>query len=131
MRAVRVGAAGGLTIAEVPVPEPGPGQVLVRVAGAGLCHSDCLIRHSPQVYGGAPFTLGHESAGWVEARGSGVTGVADGDAVLVHCMWGCGQCYACRAGAERFCPNTGGRAGPGMGYDGGYAEYVLVHAARH
>jgi propanol-preferring alcohol dehydrogenase len=131
MRAVRVGDGGGLALADVPIPEPGPGQVLVKVAGAGLCHSDCLIRNSPLVYGGGPFTLGHESAGWVAARGSGVASVAEGDAVLVACMWGCGQCRACRAGDERFCPNTGGRAGPGMGHDGGYAEYLLVRAARH
>ena len=131
MRAVRVQDGGGLLLAEVAVPEPGPGQVLVRVAGAGLCHSDCLIRNSPQASGGGPFTLGHETAGWVAAAGPGVTGVREGDAVLVHCMWGCGQCPVCRAGNERFCPNTGGRSGPGMGYDGGYADYVLVPQARH
>jgi propanol-preferring alcohol dehydrogenase len=131
MRAVRVQEGGGLLLAEVPVPEPGPGEVLVRVAGAGLCHSDCLIRTSPHASGGGSFTLGHETAGWVAAAGPGVTGINEGDAVLVHCMWGCGQCPACRAGKERFCPKTGGRSGPGMGHDGGYADYLLVPQARH
>jgi propanol-preferring alcohol dehydrogenase len=131
MRAVRVKEEGGLVLAEVPVPDPGPGQVLVEVAGAGLCHSDCLLRNAPEVNGGGPFTLGHEVAGWVEAVGPGVSGVREGDAVLVHCLWGCGQCPACRRGTERFCPNTSNRVGPGLGHDGGYADYVLVPNARH
>lgn len=131
MLAVRVKEEGGLVVAEVPIPDPGPGQVLVEVAGAGLCHSDCLLRNAPQVNGGGPFTLGHEVAGWVDAIGPGVTGVREGDAVLVHCLWACGQCPACRRGSERFCPNTANRIGPGMGHDGGYADYVLVPDARH
>src|SRR5437660_436926 len=115
MKAVRVQEAGGLVVTDVPIPEPGPGQVLLEVAGAGLCHSDCLIRNAPHIYGGGPFTLGHEIAGWVAATGPGVTGVHAGEAVLAHSVWGCGQCRHCRAGNERFCPNTEGRMGPGMG----------------
>ena len=78
-------SADGLGIADVLVPEPGPGQVLVRVAGAGLCHSDCLIRSSPSVYepSGAAFTLGHETAGWVESVGDGVATVRSGEPVVV------------------------------------------------
>src|SRR5262245_17055453 len=105
MRAVQV-TPEGLAVRDVPVPEPGPGAVLVRVAGAGLCHSDCMIRHSSSVYrhDGGSFTLGHETAGWVEAVGAGVTVVAPGDAVVVHAEYGCGQCAVCKAGHERYCP---------------------------
>jgi propanol-preferring alcohol dehydrogenase len=131
MRAVRVQEAGGLVVEDIAVPEPGPGQVLVRVAGAGLCHSDCLISRMPQAHGGGPFTIGHETAGWVAATGPGVRGVREGDAVLVHNLWGCGECARCRTGAERFCTNTGGRLGAGLGHDGGAADLLLVPAARH
>jgi len=131
MRAIRAQADGGLLLEEVPVPDVGPGAVLVRVAGAGLCHSDCLISARPQLYGGGPFTIGHETAGWIEALGDGVHGLNVGEPVVVHCMWGCGACAQCRAGNERFCTSTGGRVGSGMGHDGGVAEYLLVPSARH
>ncbi|WP_217707807.1 alcohol dehydrogenase catalytic domain-containing protein [Nonomuraea rhodomycinica] len=65
---------------EVPVPEPGPGQVLVKIGGAGACHSDLHIMQAPAppVAARLPCTLGHENAGWVEAPGPGVTGSAPG-----------------------------------------------------
>ena len=61
---------------EVPVPEPGPGQVLVKIGGAGACHSDLHILEAPPAPGPAPapFTLGHENAGWVEKLGPGRRG---------------------------------------------------------
>jgi propanol-preferring alcohol dehydrogenase len=78
---------------EVPVPEPGPGQVLIKVGGAGACHSDLHLMEWPE---GAmpfplPFTIGHENAGWIEAIGAGVEGFAAGDAVAVYGPWGCGR----------------------------------------
>jgi propanol-preferring alcohol dehydrogenase len=118
MKAVRVLPGGGLMVTQVPVPEPGAGEVLVKVAGAGLCHSDCLIAASPSVCGvdGAGFTLGHESAGWVEAVGPGVRGLGVGEPVVVHAEFGCGQCQTCVAGHERFCPAIRPAAGAGLGY---------------
>jgi D-arabinose 1-dehydrogenase-like Zn-dependent alcohol dehydrogenase len=81
-------------IREVPVPDPGPGQVLMKVGGAGACHSDLHIMEAPA---GSkpfqlPFTLGHENAGWVEKLRPGATGFAPGDPVIVYGPWGCGSC---------------------------------------
>ncbi|MER7149863.1 NAD(P)-dependent alcohol dehydrogenase [Streptomyces lydicus] len=120
---------------EVPVPEPGPGQVLVKVGGAGACHSDLHIMEAPGPPPGfateLPFTLGHENAGWVESLGSGVTGFASGDPVMVYGPWGCGTCPNCREGRENYCQRTSGQGGGlGGGNDGGMAEYLLVPAAR-
>jgi alcohol dehydrogenase, propanol-preferring len=71
---------------EVPVPEPGPGQILLKVGGAGACHSDLhlMSRPAPKRPVRIPFTLGHENAGWVEKLGPGATGFAPGDAVIVY-----------------------------------------------
>ena len=76
---------------EVPVPEPGPGQVLIKIGGAGACHSDLHLLETPATQSFTlPFTLGHENAGWVEKLGSGATGFAVGDPVIVYGPWGCG-----------------------------------------
>jgi propanol-preferring alcohol dehydrogenase len=119
---------------EVAVPEPGPGEVLVRVGGAGLCHSDLHVMEWPEgtLPWRLPFTLGHETAGAVAALGPGTTGFAEGDAVLVYGPWGCGACVQCVRGAENLCENRFDRpgAGCGLGYDGGLAEYVLVPSTR-
>ncbi|UXY22786.1 NAD(P)-dependent alcohol dehydrogenase [Streptomyces cynarae] len=120
---------------EVPTPEPGPAQVLVKVAGAGACHSDLHIMQAPGPLAGftnPPFTLGHENAGWVERLGPGVTGFAPGDPVIVYGAWGCGGCANCREGRENYCQKRAGE-GPGLGggHDGGMAEYLLVPAARY
>jgi propanol-preferring alcohol dehydrogenase len=119
---------------DVPVPEPGPGQVLLRVAGAGACHSDL---HLMEFSAGAvpwqpPFTLGHENTGWVAAAGAGVTGWSEGDAVAVYVVWGCGRCKACRLSAENVCEHVVevGSLGGGLGRDGGMAEFMLVPDAR-
>ena len=122
---------------EVPVPEPGPGQVLVRISGAGACHSDMNVMGlAPGVLPWKlPFTLGHENAGWVEEIGAGVDGVAVGDPVLVYGAWGCGYCRNCRQGMENYCENVavhnGGAYGGGLGLDGGMAEFMLVPASRY
>jgi propanol-preferring alcohol dehydrogenase len=115
---------------EVEVPEPGPGEVLVKVGGAGACHSDLHVMGWPA---GAlpyelPFTLGHENAGWIESVGAGVTGWAPGDAVAVYGPWGCGRCRSCRTTLETLCERGAeiGAAGGGLGRDGGMAEYMLV-----
>jgi alcohol dehydrogenase, propanol-preferring len=119
---------------EVPVPEPGPGQVLVKIAGAGACHSDLhLMEWPPGTLGfDVPFTLGHENAGWVEAVGAGVEGIELGEAVAVYGPWGCGRCRACRLSAENYCEHQAeiGAFGGGLGLDGGMAEYMLVPSPR-
>ncbi|HET8565540.1 MAG TPA: NAD(P)-dependent alcohol dehydrogenase [Solirubrobacterales bacterium] len=115
---------------EVVVPEPGPGQVLVKIGGAGACHSDLhLMEWPPGTLGfDVPFTLGHENAGWVAAVGAGVEGVEEGEAVSVYGPWGCGRCRACRLSAENYCEHQAeiGAFGGGLGLDGGMAEYMLV-----
>ncbi len=124
-------------LVEVPKPTPGPGQVVVKVGGAGACHSDLHLMY--EFGGGAtpwspPFTLGHENAGWVDSIGTGVTRVKEGDAVAVYGPWGCGRCPRCLLGIETYCDNPmaapvpGG--GGGLGLDGGMAEYLLVPAER-
>jgi alcohol dehydrogenase, propanol-preferring len=123
--------------AEVPEPIAGPGQVVVRIGGAGVCHSDLHLMHDFEA--GAlpwepPFTLGHENAGWVHQLGDGVTGLRVGQPVAVYGPWGCGRCERCRLGIEIYCedptraPVPGG--GGGLGADGGMAEFMLVPDAR-
>jgi alcohol dehydrogenase, propanol-preferring len=115
---------------EVEVPEPGPGEVLLKVGGAGACHSDLHLMEWPEglMNFDLPFTLGHENAGWVEALGAGVEGLEVGEAVAVYGPWGCGRCRACRRSAENYCERQEeiGAFGGGLGLDGGMAEYMLV-----
>lgn len=118
---------------EVPVPTVGPGQVLVEVAGCGLCHSDLTMTEMPGEIGEAlgwqvPFTLGHESAGRVAEVGAGVTAVAVGDAVALTSPSSCGACAHCRAGRDSACPH--GDTGRGYGRDGGLARYVRADSVR-
>lgn len=119
---------------EVDVPVPGAGEVLIKVAGAGACHSDLhLMEWPPGTFEfPLPFTLGHENAGWVEALGPGVEGFDVGDAVAVYGPWGCGRCHACRRSQENFCENAAqlGALGGGLGRDGGFAPYMLIPSAR-
>lgn len=131
MKAVQVAAGGGIVLAEVPEPDPGPGQVLVEVAGAGLCHSDVVIAGAPDFYGGGGFTLGHETGGRIAGWGPGVTGLEVGQPVVAHAEWGCGRCSTCRRGDERLCPEVAPVMGAGLGADGGMARYLLVPAARY
>jgi propanol-preferring alcohol dehydrogenase len=117
---------------EVAIPEPGPGQVLIKIGGAGACHSDLHILEAPPRPGPmqAPFTLGHENAGWVEKLGPGATGFAPGDPVIVYGPWGCGLCMNCRVGRENYCQNPGDIRAGGLGADGGMAPYFLVPSTR-
>lgn len=119
---------------DVPVPEPGPGEVLIKVAAAGACHSDLHVMEWPEgsLPYELPFTLGHENAGYVEQLGAGVEGLAPGDPVAVYGPWGCGRCRACRQSKENYCERAAeiGAAGGGLGRDGGMAEYMLMPSAR-
>lgn len=117
----------------MPVPEPRPGQVLIKVGGAGACHSDLHLLEAPAPPNPVPlpFTLGHENAGWVEKLGPGVSGFAIGDPVIVYGPWGCGLCMNCRQGMENYCQAPGGAQPGGLrGNDGGMAEYLLVPFTR-
>ncbi|WP_028648173.1 NAD(P)-dependent alcohol dehydrogenase [Nocardiopsis sp. CNT312] len=122
------------TLADVPVPEPGPDEVLLRVAGAGACHSDVSVyRHFEEGQPGAqkpPFVLGHETSGWAERLGDNVSGIDPGAAYLVYGPIGCGHCRACARGEETYCENAASLPylAVGLGRDGGMAEYVTVPA---
>jgi alcohol dehydrogenase, propanol-preferring len=119
---------------DVPEPHAGPGQVVVRVAGSGLCHTDFTVISRDRTYWqdeAPPFTLGHEIAGWVEELGTGVTRFRHGDAVAVNPSWAsCSRCHMCRSGEENHCLYQKRIRAPGVGYDGGHAPYVLVPDAR-
>jgi propanol-preferring alcohol dehydrogenase len=121
-------------LVEVPIPEPGPGQVLLKMGGAGACHSDLhLMEWSPEEEGARDkpgFTLGHENAGWVARLGQGVRGCKEGDAVVVNAAWGCGTCGNCRRGCDNYCECKDSPRSGGLGLDGGMAEYLLVPSAR-
>lgn len=120
---------------ELPDPEPRPGEVLIRIGGAGACHSDLHLMHDfveGALPWSPPFTIGHENAGWVEALGDGVKGLEVGEPVAVYGPWGCGRCHRCRQGLENYCENqlTLGGAGGGLGFDGGMAPLMIVPEAR-
>ena len=121
-------------LVELPEPEPGPGQVVIKIGGAGACHSDLHVMHEFQegmAPWGPPFVLGHENAGWVHTLGSGVTGLDIGLPVAVYGLLGCGRCVPCVSGAENLCIHGyDGPPGIGFGVDGGMAEYMLVHDPR-
>jgi propanol-preferring alcohol dehydrogenase len=122
-------------VREVAEPTAGPGQVVIRVAAAGACHSDLHLMHDYEagvVPWATPFTLGHENAGWVESLGAGVTGLSVGDPVAVYGPWGCGRCKRCLLGMENYCDRKAeiAVAGGGLGLDGGMAPLMLVPQAR-
>ncbi|WP_206473124.1 alcohol dehydrogenase catalytic domain-containing protein [Dietzia sp. KRD202] len=119
---------------DVDRPSPGPGEVLLKVAGSGACHSDVGLFHDypgdPTGFLTPPFTLGHEVSGWVEELGPGVTGLTEGDAYLVYGPIGCGRCKPCSRGQDTYCqdvPSVGYLA-TGLGRDGGMAEYMTTYA---
>ena len=124
-RAVRLAAPGlPLEDAVLEASPPGPGEILVRVKAAGICHSDAHYRSG---VGSTrhPLTLGHEVAGIVESVGAGVAVPRVGDRVCLHYLVTCGECPDCRAGREQFC-TTGAMIGKDR--DGGYAEFIRVPA---
>src|SRR3954447_16391689 len=86
-----------VSIETILVPDPGPGEALVRVQSCGVCHTDLHYREGG-INDASPFLPGHEAAGTVEAVGDGVTDVAPGDFVILNWRAVCGQCRACRRG---------------------------------
>ncbi len=122
--AVFYGAHEPMRIEDVPTPEPRAGEILIRVAGCGVCHTDLhYLDHGTPTFKKPPVILGHEIAGTVTAVGAGVTTVKEADRVLVPAVLSCGHCTLCRTGRENICENS---LMLGNHIDGGYAEYVAV-----
>ena len=113
-----------LSVVDLPVPRPGSGEVLVRVAACGFCHHDLLVMNGTLRRGVRPGTiLGHEISGVVEDLGEGVTLASAGDRVVSLLTSACGHCDRCLSGREHRC-----RSGEGIGHGrhGGFAEYVVL-----
>ena len=128
MKAAVVRAFGQpLTIEDIPIPRPGPGEVLVKVVACGVCHTDLHaadgdwpVRPTP------PFVPGHEAAGIVVELGAGVTELKEGDAVGVAWLHdACMRCEYCETGWETLCAH---QHNTGYSCDGGFAEYVIASA---
>ena len=125
MRAARLHAYGELPHVE-EIADPvvsGPDDVVVRVGATGLCRTDLHVIDGvfQAISMPLPYTLGHETAGWVHAVGSGVLGFVPGDAVIVHPYVTCGLCGPCRAGSDQLCVRF---RFAGAMVDGGFAEYL-------
>lgn len=126
MKAVRLVKVGQpLEMHDIPVPEVGPQDVLVKVKAAGICHSDAHYRAGVSPVRPLPMTLGHEVAGVVEQVGESVAGLQAGDRVCLHYMVTCGNCEYCNMGSEQFCTSGSmiGKYRPG-----GYAEFISLPA---
>lgn len=126
MNAVQLLEVGGEMV-DVELPElvPGPGEIVVAVKAAGICHSDEHYRSGAVPLRRLPLTPGHEVAGTVRARGPGVTTPEVGERVALHYLVSCGECDRCRRHGEQFC-ERGEMLGKDR--DGGYAGEVLVPA---
>ncbi|MBC7344042.1 MAG: alcohol dehydrogenase catalytic domain-containing protein, partial [Clostridia bacterium] len=126
MKAARLHAVNQpLSIDRVPIPECGPGEVLVQVKACGICGSDLHMLDGTTKLGYYPMTLGHEFAGVIAEVGPEVEGWQSGDRVCVDFLVTCGQCLQCLTGRESICPN---RKGLGLATDGGFAEFAKVPA---
>lgn len=126
MRAVCWYGPGEAQVGTVPVPEPGPGQVVVRVHVAGLCGTDLAVYSGRYPGVRAPLILGHEYAGVVAAVGPSVAGLREGDRVTSEGSWSCGQCADCLSGEPARCRF---RRLLGRSVDGVFAEYARVPAS--
>ncbi|MEV6553785.1 S-(hydroxymethyl)mycothiol dehydrogenase [Streptomyces sp. NPDC051597] len=123
----------------IVVPDPGPGEAVVKVQACGVCHTDLHYKQGG-INDDFPFLLGHEAAGVVESVGTGVTDVAPGDFVILNWRAVCGQCRSCLRGRPQYCFNThnarqkmtltdGTELSPALGI-GAFAEKTLVAAGQ-
>jgi L-iditol 2-dehydrogenase len=128
MRAVVVERPGALTLQRVPRPDPGPGEILVRVGAAGLCGSDVelLEGRRPARYVRYPIIPGHEWAGTVEAVGPGVDSLEEGAVVVAEGFRACGDCARCREGRTNLC--CADYAETGFTHAGAFADFLCVPA---
>ena len=126
-------------VVDIVVPDPGPGEAVVKIETCGVCHTDLHYREGG-INDDYPFLLGHEAAGYVEAVGEGVTDVAPGDFVILNWRAVCGQCRACAKGKPWYCFNThnatqkmtltdGTELTPALGI-GAFIEKTLVAAGQ-
>jgi threonine dehydrogenase-like Zn-dependent dehydrogenase len=120
--------AGAVEVRELPMPEPGPGDILVKMGASGICHSDVMIYRGS--YKGRsplplPLIMGHEGAGVVAGLGQGVKSLKTGDKVSLNPIWGCGQCGNCLNGAPNMCTSW---SHLGITRDGTFTEYLAVPA---
>ena len=128
-KAVVVRGAGHASLEEVPVPQVKPGDVLIKVAYVGVCHTDLEVLSGQLGYYKSglahyPIVPGHEYSGRVVDVGPNVTHLAEGDAVVAETLHGCGECAACESDNAAACAS---RAEVGvLGHDGAYAEYVVL-----
>jgi S-(hydroxymethyl)mycothiol dehydrogenase len=133
------GKGAPVSLETIVVPDPGPGEALVKVEACGVCHTDLHYREGG-INDDFPFLLGHEAAGVVESVGEGVTEVAPGDFVILNWRAVCGQCRACLRGRPWYCFNThnagqkmtltdGTELSPALGI-GAFAEKTLVAAGQ-
>lgn len=127
MRVARLNAPETpLLLVELPVPEPGPGQILVKVTACGICFSDVNLLHGDYPFARFPVVPGHEITGTVAALGAGVTWPEVGTPVGAQFLYdSCGHCDFCARGDQILCPN---KRVTGVGVDGGYAEYFVAQA---
>ena len=140
VKGVIAGSEGAaVTLEDILVPDPGPGEALVRVQACGVCHTDLHYREGA-INDEFPFLLGHEAAGVVESVGDGVTNVAAGDFVIIAWRAPCGNCRSCLRGRPWYCfdsmnasqPMTladGSPLSPALGI-GAFTELTLVHAGQ-
>ncbi len=126
-------------LVDVVVPDPGPGEAVVRIEACGVCHTDVHYREGG-INDEFPFLLGHEAAGVVEAVGDGVTEISPGDFVILNWRAVCGQCRACKKGKPQYCFDThnatqkmtltdGTELSPALGI-GAFIEKTLVAAGQ-
>src|SRR5438132_6710422 len=127
MRAMLLEAAGRpLREATVPVPKPGPGQLLIQVRACGVCRTDLHVADGELPNPKLPLVLGHEIVGTVAEAGAGVDRFAPGDRVGVPWLgWTCGECRFCRTARENLCERA---RFTGYQIDGGYADYTVADA---
>lgn len=115
-----------LQYTDMPMPEPGPGELLIKVAACGVCHTDLhYIEHGVATFKEPPLILGHETSGTVAGVGPGVTGFSTGTRVLVPAVVTCGKCRLCRIGKENICEQM---LMFGNHVHGSYAEYMVAPA---
>jgi len=120
MKVLKAFGPQDLRVVEAAIPEPKPGQVLIKVRASGICGSDKWIWNANEK---SDFVAGHEAAGEVVKLGDGVTSLALGDRVMINNVGGCGTCAACRAGAFVMCLR---RSGDDV--NNGFSEYLVAHA---
>ena len=140
VKGVVAGSAGApVALEDILVPDPGPGEALVRVQACGVCHTDLHYREGA-ISDEFPFLLGHEAAGVVEAIGEGVANIVPGDFVIIAWRAPCGACRSCLRGRPWYCFNSmnaaqkmtladGRSLSPALGI-GAFTELTLVHAGQ-